>query len=69
MTTPENWQKSSFSGGADGNNCVEIANLHGRVAIRDSKALANGALSIPAGPFTAFISHLKADTGRVIEAP
>ncbi|AVH61379.1 MULTISPECIES: DUF397 domain-containing protein [Streptomyces] len=25
MTTPGNWQKSSFSGGADGNNCLELA--------------------------------------------
>ncbi|WP_405948511.1 DUF397 domain-containing protein [Streptomyces prunicolor] len=25
MTIPDNWQKSSFSGGADGNNCVELA--------------------------------------------
>ncbi|MER6424222.1 DUF397 domain-containing protein [Streptomyces sp. NPDC001137] len=69
MTTPDNWRKSSYSGGADGNNCVEIAHLHGRVAIRDSKAPANGTLSIPVGLFTAFISNLKADTGRGIEAP
>ncbi|MBK6018793.1 DUF397 domain-containing protein, partial [Streptomyces sp. MBT53] len=25
MTPPTNWQKSSFSGGGDGNNCVELA--------------------------------------------
>ncbi|MCX5234886.1 DUF397 domain-containing protein [Streptomyces prunicolor] len=25
MSTPDTWQKSSFSGGADGNNCVELA--------------------------------------------
>ncbi|MGW2518471.1 DUF397 domain-containing protein [Streptomyces sp. NPDC001617] len=62
MTTPENWQKSSFSGGADGNNCVEIANLHTRVAIRDSKAPARGALSFPVGTFMAFIGDLKAGT-------
>ncbi|MEV6178806.1 DUF397 domain-containing protein [Streptomyces sp. NPDC052015] len=25
MTTPENWQKSSYSGGGDGNDCLELA--------------------------------------------
>ncbi|MGW1502069.1 DUF397 domain-containing protein [Streptomyces mirabilis] len=25
MTTPDNWQKSSFSGGGDGNACLELA--------------------------------------------
>ncbi|WP_327316928.1 DUF397 domain-containing protein [Streptomyces sp. NBC_01235] len=25
MTGPGNWQKSSFSGGGDGNNCLELA--------------------------------------------
>ncbi|MFC8199122.1 DUF397 domain-containing protein [Streptomyces sp. NPDC057298] len=25
MQTPGNWQKSSFSGGGDGNACVELA--------------------------------------------
>ncbi|MBX9398265.1 DUF397 domain-containing protein [Streptomyces sp. TRM72054] len=59
MTTSENWRKSSFSGGADGNNCVEIANLHTRIAIRDSKAPAQARLSFPADAFTAFVEALK----------
>lgn len=25
MTTPDTWQKSSFSGGGEGNACVELA--------------------------------------------
>lgn len=25
MSAPKNWQKSTFSGGGDGNNCVELA--------------------------------------------
>lgn len=69
MTTPDSWRKSSYSGSGDGNNCVEIANLFSQVAIRDSKAPAQGTLSFPAGPFTAFISNLKADTGRATEGP
>ncbi|PSM41820.1 DUF397 domain-containing protein [Streptomyces dioscori] len=36
MPTPENWQKSSFSGGADGNNCVELANETRTIRLRES---------------------------------
>ncbi|TDD35446.1 DUF397 domain-containing protein [Saccharopolyspora elongata] len=37
---PENWRKSSYSGGGGvgGGNCVEVATVaDGRVAFRDSK--------------------------------
>ncbi|MGX4692422.1 DUF397 domain-containing protein [Streptomyces sp. JNUCC 63] len=60
------WRKSSYSGGGDGNTCVEIANLHTRIAIRDSKAPAQAALSFPASAFTAFVSALKSDTSHHI---
>jgi hypothetical protein len=63
MTTPAQWRKSSFSGGGEGNDCVEIANLHTRIAIRDSKVPSRGTLSFPTGAFTAFIQILKADKG------
>lgn len=69
MTTPNTWQKSSFSGGGQGDACVEIAHLRTRVAIRDSKAPTQGALFFPAGAFTAFISNLKADTGCETDEP
>jgi len=69
VNTPDNWRKSSYSGSGDGNACVDIATHHTRAAIRDSKAQAQGALSFPAGTFTAFIGNLKADTGRGIEGP
>ncbi|MET9966251.1 DUF397 domain-containing protein [Streptomyces sp. NPDC006356] len=63
MTTLSKWQKSSYSGSGDGNNCVEIATLRARVAMRDSKAPTRGTLSFPAEAFTAFIRNLKADIG------
>ncbi|MDO0937025.1 DUF397 domain-containing protein [Streptomyces sp. DG2A-72] len=69
MTAPAQWKKSSFSGGGEGNDCVEIANLHTRVAIRDSKTPAQGTLFFPVGTFTVFISDIKADTGRGTEGP
>ncbi|MFD4956358.1 DUF397 domain-containing protein [Streptomyces sp. NPDC058451] len=59
MTTPVNWRKSSYSGGGEGNNCVEIANFPTHIAVRDSKAPTRATLSFPAGAFTAFVEDLK----------
>lgn len=61
MTQALNWRKSSFSGGAEGNTCVEIADLHTRIAVRDSKEPARGTLSFRTDIFTRFISSLKVD--------
>ena len=61
MTTPAHWRKSSFSGGGEGNDCVEIANLPNGIAIRDSKDPAKGTLSLPADAFSAFIDSLAAN--------
>ncbi|WP_399887342.1 DUF397 domain-containing protein [Streptomyces sp. BBFR51] len=59
MTETLCWRKSSFSGGGDGNTCVEIAPLRTRVAIRDSKAPSQGTLTVPVGSFTALVHSLK----------
>jgi Domain of unknown function (DUF397) len=53
------WRKSSYSGGGDGDTCVEIATLPTRIAVRDSKAPARATLSFPTPAFTALIDHLK----------
>jgi hypothetical protein len=44
------WRKSSYSGGGDGDTCVEIAALPTRISVRDSKAPARAALSFPSPP-------------------
>ncbi|UKY50734.1 DUF397 domain-containing protein [Streptomyces inhibens] len=56
------WFKSSYSGG-EGNECVEVANLHnqGRIAVRDSKDLQGPVLAFPAGTFAAFIDEVRGD--------
>ncbi|MFF5855709.1 DUF397 domain-containing protein [Streptomyces sp. NPDC012751] len=59
MTMPDNWRKSSYSGGGDGNNCVEIATSTALIAVRDSKAPARAPLTFPAPAFTAFLEALK----------
>lgn len=60
MNTPDTWRKSSYSGGGDGNACVEIATRPTHIAIRDSKDHGRGTLTVPAGAFVPFIQALKA---------
>ncbi|MET9964974.1 DUF397 domain-containing protein [Streptomyces sp. NPDC006356] len=59
MNTPGTWRKSSYSGGGDGNNCVEIANSPTHIAVRDSKAPARATLTFPRTAFTTFVTALK----------
>ncbi|MER6848445.1 DUF397 domain-containing protein [Streptomyces flaveolus] len=59
MTTPDNWRKSSYSGGGDGNNCVEVATRATHVAVRDSKAPTRATLAFPATAFALFVGGLK----------
>ncbi|MEU3198562.1 DUF397 domain-containing protein [Streptomyces sp. NPDC006996] len=59
MTPLNRWRKSSYSGGGEGNDCVEIADLGPRIAIRDSKSPSRTPLSLPAPAFTAFLHALK----------
>ncbi|WP_406159218.1 DUF397 domain-containing protein [Streptomyces sp. NBC_00882] len=54
-----NWRKSTYSGGGEGNTCVEIAEAGPRIAVRDSKVPARATLSFPTPAFTALIDHLK----------
>ncbi|MFF5538376.1 DUF397 domain-containing protein [Streptomyces cinerochromogenes] len=60
MTTRTSWKKSSFSGGGEGNDCVEVADMDTHISIRDSKAPTRATLTFPARAFTPFIEALKA---------
>lgn len=54
------WRKSSRSGQSNG-ACVEIAaNLPGVVAVRDSKAPADGAHVVSRSAFVSFLADVKA---------
>ncbi|MEU5537274.1 DUF397 domain-containing protein [Streptomyces sp. NPDC020362] len=59
MITPTSWKKSSFSGGGEGNDCVEVADLDTHIAVRDSKAPARATLAFLASSFVPFIEALK----------
>ena len=52
------WVKSSGSG-PTGSNCVEVAALGGRVAVRDSRRPAGLALVFPAAAWDAFVAAAK----------
>lgn len=59
MTIPKTWRKSSYSGGGQGDACVEIAGHRTRVAVRDSKDPAYGTLTFPTGAFVPFVELVK----------
>ncbi|WP_342452719.1 DUF397 domain-containing protein [Streptomyces roseochromogenus] len=50
MLTPHSWQKSSFSGGDEGDACVEVSDLDSHIAIRDSKTPDRATLTFPPPP-------------------
>ena len=58
MTTPDNWQKSSFSGSGDGNNCLELATTPGTVHLRESDTPA-ARLSTAPGTLAQLLHRIK----------
>jgi hypothetical protein len=55
------WQKSSYSGGADPDSCVEVArNLPGVIPVRDSKDPEGPALVFPTPSWSAFLAEVRA---------
>ncbi|MDX6330433.1 MAG: hypothetical protein QOI83_2816 [Streptomycetaceae bacterium] len=59
MTAPIDWQKSSFSGGAEGSNCVELATTSGTVRLRESDA-PDAVVTASPQQLAAFICGVKA---------
>lgn len=52
------WFKSSYSGGNDGNSCVELAVTPGTVPVRDSKNLEGPRLAIAPGAWADFVPYI-----------
>jgi hypothetical protein len=59
MPLHDQWRKSSYSGGGEGNACVEIANRDTHIAVRDTKDRAYATLTFPVAAFTPFVEALK----------
>lgn len=53
------WRTSSYSGGRE--NCVEVADLPGAAAVRDSKHPDATALAFPAAEWRAFVAGVDGD--------
>ncbi|KOV94257.1 DUF397 domain-containing protein [Streptomyces sp. NRRL B-3648] len=51
------WFKSSYSGGTNGESCVEVATTPRTVHIRDSKSLAGPQLAVAPDTWTDFVSY------------
>jgi hypothetical protein len=51
------WFKSSYSGGTDGNSCVELAITLGTVHVRDSKNVEGPRLALTPGAWTDFVTY------------
>ncbi|WP_306332268.1 DUF397 domain-containing protein [Streptomyces sp. KL118A] len=47
MSTPDKWQKSSFSGSGDGNACVELASTDAYIRLRESDEPATELITVP----------------------
>ncbi|MFJ3797106.1 DUF397 domain-containing protein [Streptomyces sp. NPDC090088] len=59
MANPGTWRKSSFSGGGQGDACVEVAHRPTRISIRDSKDPTGATLTFPTSAFAPFLAALK----------
>ncbi|MBP2331197.1 hypothetical protein JOF56_011582 [Kibdelosporangium banguiense] len=53
------WRKSTHSSEGSGGDCVELACLPFSALVRDSKNPTAGTLTIPVGPWTAFLAALR----------
>jgi len=53
------WRKSSYSGGANDQHCVELGRLSSGVGMRDSKDPAGGHISLSVADFAAHVGQLK----------
>lgn len=59
MFTPDDWRKSSYSGGGQGAACVEVADRRAHIAVRDTKDRTNATLTFPTTAFAPFLEALK----------
>ncbi|MEV0699385.1 DUF397 domain-containing protein [Saccharopolyspora sp. NPDC050389] len=57
MSRVENWRKSSYSGNQT--NCVEVGELPGGVAVRDTKDRCSGYLTADRAQWLAFIAAVR----------
>ncbi|MFD3920344.1 DUF397 domain-containing protein [Streptomyces sp. NPDC058595] len=55
------WRKSSYSGGSNG-DCLEVADGHSVVPVRDSKLTHGPALVFPTAGWSSFVAAVRTGT-------
>ncbi|MEU8649490.1 DUF397 domain-containing protein [Streptomyces sp. NPDC048737] len=60
MTSPENWQKSSYSGPDDGNDCLELAATPATLHLRESDTPTTVLTTTPA-PLAHLLDAIRAE--------
>ncbi|GAB1335888.1 DUF397 domain-containing protein [Streptomyces sp. E-15] len=55
------WFKSSYSGGTNGESCVEVAAASGAVHVRDSKSVGGPQLALTPNAWAAFVTYAGRD--------
>ena len=63
MTQSPNWQKSTFSGGAEGNTCVELAASPNDIRLRESDTPTTHLRTTPT-PLAGLLHHIKRARSR-----
>lgn len=58
------WRKSSYSGGANDQHCVELGRLSPGVGVRDSQDPGGGHLTLSVAQFADLIERVKQHTAR-----
>ncbi|MER7856304.1 MULTISPECIES: DUF397 domain-containing protein [Streptomyces] len=58
VAAPTGWRKSSYSGGANG-ECLEVADGHASVPVRDSKTPTGPTLTFSPQDWSAFVTAVK----------
>jgi hypothetical protein len=58
------WRKSSHSGTANDDVCVELGRLEGGIGVRDSKAPERGHLALTSSEFGVLLSWIKQQPER-----
>ncbi len=63
--TPANWQKSSYSDGGDGNDCVELGSAAATLHLRESDDPGAVLATAPA-PVARFLHAIRAGTPGIV---
>ncbi|TDB91604.1 DUF397 domain-containing protein [Actinomadura sp. KC216] len=58
------WRKSTHSGGADDQHCVELGQLTPGIGVRDSKNPGGGHLTLTVAQLASLVEQIKQHTAR-----